>query len=223
MGTKTNDTPSAHERLEQLGPRALSDAELVAVLLGPTAGANNVRDAALRLLDEKPLTEIAWASPEDLQQIAGIGRARAAALVAAFELGRRGAWAPPKRGERLQDPARVYELLRDVAHAEREQFHVVLLDVRCRLIKTVKISEGSLTQCPVAPRDVLREALRAAAHGVIFAHNHPSGSVDPSAEDAELTERLRAASELVGLTARDHLILASSGYYSFVEAGRWRR
>jgi DNA repair protein RadC len=223
MGSKTSDTPNAHERLEHLGPRALADAELVAVLLGPTAGANNVRDAALRLLDEKPLTEIAWASAEDLQQVAGIGRARAAALVAAFELGRRGAWAPPKRGERLQDPVRVYELLRDTAHAEREQFHVVLLDVRCRLIKTVKISEGSLTQCPVSPRDVLRETLRACAHGVIFAHNHPSGSIDPSPEDGDLTERLRAACELVGIVARDHLIIGTSGYYSFVEAGRWRK
>ncbi|GEJ56633.1 RadC family protein [Anaeromyxobacter diazotrophicus] len=223
MRWKVNDTPSAHERLEQLGPRALSDAELVAVLLGPTAGTNNVRDAALRLLDEKPLTEIAWASPEDLQQVAGLGRARAAALVAAFELGRRGAWAPPKRGERLQDPARVYELLRDVAHADREQFHVVLLDVRCRLIKSVKVSEGSLTQCPVAPRDVLREPLRAGAHSVIFVHNHPSGSPDPSAEDHELTERLRAASELIGVMARDHVIVATGGYYSFLEAGRWRR
>ena len=171
----TRSAGAGHERLEQLGARALSDAELLAVLLGPTAGANNVRDAAKRLLDEKPLPQIAWASTDDLRQETGIGPARAAALVAAFELGRRGAWSPPKRGERLQDPARVYELLRDVAHAEREQFHVVLLDVRCRLIKTAKISEGSLTQCPVAPRDVLREALRVGAHGVIFVHNHPSG------------------------------------------------
>jgi len=223
MESKTVETPSAHERLEQLGARALSDAELVAVLLGPTAGANNVRDAAVRLLDEKPLPEIAWASADDLRQVTGIGPARAAALVAAFELGRRGAWSPPKRGESLQNPARVYELLRDVAHAEREQFHVVLLDVRCRLIKTARISEGSLTQCPVAPRDVLREPLRAGAHGVIFVHNHPSGSIDPSTEDCDLTERLRAACDLVGLTARDHLILAASRYFSFVEAGRWRR
>jgi DNA repair protein RadC len=193
MGEKTSGTPTAHERLEQLGPRALSDAELVAVLLGPTAGANNVRDAALRLLDARPLAELAWATPEDLQQVDGIGRARAAAIVAAFELGRRGAWSPPRRGERLGDPARVYELLRDVAHAEREQFHVVLLDVRCRLIKTVKVSEGSLTQCPVAPRDVLREPLRAGAHGVIFVHNHPSGVMRRyllcAASDRESTSR----------------------------------
>jgi DNA repair protein RadC len=70
---------------------------------------------------------------------------------------------------------------------------------------------------------VLREPLRIGAHGLIFAHNHPSGSIDPSPDDCELTNRLRAACELVGVTARDHLILGASGYYSFVEAGRWRR
>ncbi len=153
-----------------------------------------------------------------------IGPARAAALVAAFELGRRGSWAPPKRGERVQEPAWVFELFRDLAHAEREQFHTVLLDVRRRLIKTVKISEGSLTQCPVAPRDVLREPLRIGAHGLLFVHNHPSsGDPTPSTEDFDLTQRLRVASELVGIVARDHVVVATGGYYSFVEAGRWRR
>lgn len=214
---------SAHDRLQDPGARVLSDAELLTVLLGPTAGANNTRAAALALLDARPLSEIAWASPDELQQHQGIGPARAAAIVAAFELGRRGGWSPPKRGERILEPARVYELLRHVAHSEREEFHVVLLDVRGRLLKTSKIAEGSLTQCPVSPRDVLREAVRIGAHGVIFVHSHPSGSPDPSPEDADLTERLRAATDLVGLVPRDHVILSSTGYYSFVEAGRWRR
>lgn len=123
----------------------------------------------------------------------------------------------------MLEPARVWELLRDVAHAPREEFHVVLLDVRGRLIKTARIAEGSLTQCPVSPRDVFREALRAAAHSVVFVHNHPSsGDPSPSADDFQLTERLRAASELVGVLARDHVVVAANGYYSFVEAGRWR-
>ena len=219
-----NEVPTtAHERLDQLGARALSDAELVAVLLGPSSSSNSVRDAALHLLDERPLSEIAWASPDELRQVQGIGPARAAALVAAFELGRRGAWSAPKRGERVLDPRRVYELLRPVAHAEREEFHTVLLDVRGRLIKSVKVAEGSISQCPVSPRDALREPVRIGAHGVVFVHNHPSGDPVPSAEDADLTDRLRAASELVGVLARDHVIVATGGYYSFVEAGRWRR
>jgi DNA repair protein RadC len=210
--------------MEQVGVRALSDAELFTILLSPTAGMNSTRLAAERLVEALALSEIAWASPDELKQQPGIGPARAAAIAAAFELGRRGAWAPPKRGERVLDPRRVYELLRHVAHAEREEFHTVLLDVRGRLMKTVKIAEGSLTQCPVSPRDALREPVRIGAHGVVFVHNHPSsGDPSPSADDVDLTERLRAAADLVGVLARDHVIIGASGYFSFVEAGRWRR
>jgi DNA repair protein RadC len=215
---------ACHERMEQLGVRALADVELLTILLGPTAGVNSTRDAAQRLLDAVQLSQLAWASADELRQHSGIGPTRAAAIAAAFELGRRGAWAPPKRGERVLDPGRVYELMRPLAHAEREEFHTVLLDVRGRLIKTVKIAEGSLTQCPVSPRDALREPVRVGAHGVVFVHNHPSsGDPSPSADDADLTDRLRAAADLVGVLARDHVIVATTGYYSFVEAGRWRR
>jgi len=215
---------ACHERMEQLGVRALAEVELLTILLGPTAGANSTRDTAQRLLDALPLSQLAWASADELQQHPGIGPSRAAAIAAAFELGRRGAWAPPKRGERVLDPRRVFELMRPLAHAEREEFHTVLLDVRGRLIKTVKIAEGSLTQCPVSPRDTLREPVRVGAHGIVFVHNHPSsGDPTPSADDADLTDRLRAAAELVGVLARDHVIVAAGGYYSFVEAGRWRK
>jgi DNA repair protein RadC len=213
---------AVHERMEALGPRVLSDAELLAVVLGPCSGTNSVTAAATALLEAVPMAELAWAPPEQLEMVRGIGPARAAAVAAAFELGRRAGWSPPKRGERVLDPAKVYELMRYLAHAEREEFHVVLLDVRGRLLKTVRVAEGSLTQCPVSPRDVLREAVRIGAHGAVFVHNHPSGSADPSPEDHGLTERLRAASELVGVHARDHVIVASGGWFSFVEAGRWR-
>lgn len=215
--------PFVHERLDTVGPQGLADAELLTLLLGPTNGANNTAKAAQALLHAAPLPEIAWATPDQLTAVPGIGPARAAAVAAAFELGRRAGWAPPHRGERVLDPQRVYELLRHAAHAEREQFWVVLVDVRGRLIKASQIAEGSLSQCPVNPRDVLREAVRVGAHGCIFAHNHPSSDPTPSGDDADLTERLRAAAELVGVLARDHVIVSSNGYYSFVEAGRWRR
>jgi len=178
---------------------------------------------AVALLEALPLPELAWASADALQARTGIGGARAAALAAAFELGRRGSWAPPRRGEQILDPGRVAELMRFAAHAERECFHVVLLDVRGRLLRAERVAEGSLTQCPVSPRDALRPAVREGAHGVVFVHNHPSGDPSPSPEDVDLTERLRAAAELVGVLARDHVIVASGGHYSFAEAGRWRR
>lgn len=224
MADDTRYTPlTAQERLHEHGPRVLSDVELLTVLLGPTAGSNSTREAAQRLLDTAPLAEIAWASPDALMQHHGIGPARAAAIAAAFELGRRGAWSPPRRGDRLLEPARVYELLRHAGHAESECFFAVLLDVRGRLIKTVQVSQGSVHFCPVDPRDVMREAIRANSFGMVIAHCHPSGSVEPSAADVELTDRLRAAGELVGIRVHDHLILGASTYFSFVEAGRWRR
>jgi DNA repair protein RadC len=197
------------ERLLMDGPGALSNADLLTV-----CGAEAVASIGVG--------QLAWVSVAELRRL-GLGEARAVALAAAFELGRRGAWAPPQRGQRCLDPRSVYELMRPVAHAPVEEFHVVLLDVRGRLLRTERIAQGSLTQCPVNPRDVFRTAVREAAHGIVFVHNHPSGDPAPSPDDAHLTERLRAASELVGVLARDHVIVASGGYFSFVEAGRWRR
>jgi DNA repair protein RadC len=201
----------ARERAEAEPLRHVSDEDLVRVVLGV--------DVRLPL----PVDALARSSAPEVAELLGISQSRAARLVTAFELGRRGAWAPPRRGERILDPAAVFELMRPAAHAERECFHVVMLDVRGRLIRTEQVAEGSLTQCPVSPRDALRPAVREGAHGIILCHNHPSGDPSPSFEDADLTERLRAAAELVGLVARDHVIVATGGYYSFVEAGRWRR
>jgi DNA repair protein RadC len=163
------------QRLLASGSRALSDAELLALVLGTGTGKLSARAAALALLEAVPLVELAWAPPDALAAFDGIRLARAAALAAAFELGRRGARSPPRRGERCLDPGRVHELLRHASLAERECFHVVLLDVRGRLLRAVQVAEGSLSQCPVSPRDALQPAVREGAHGVVFVHNHPSG------------------------------------------------
>ncbi len=207
------------EQLLVSGPGSLSDADLVGLVLGGRGG----HAAAAGLVGQDGLAALAWSTPGELARRPGVGAARAAVLAAAFELGRRGAWSPPRRGDRILEPSRVAELMRPAARAERECFHVVLLDVRGRLLRAERVAEGSLTQCPVSPRDALRPAVRDGAHGVVFVHNHPSGDPSPSAEDVDLTERLRAAAELVGVVARDHVIVAAAGYFSFVEAGRWRR
>jgi DNA repair protein RadC len=201
----------------------MPDAGLLRLLLrrwqAPTLPAAAGGDA----LQELSLQDLAWLEPRELAGRLRLDFGQASVLAAAFELGRRGAWSPPRLGDRVLEPAKVYDLLRDVAHSPREEFHLVSLDVRGRLLRTSRIAEGSLTQCPVSPRDVMREGLRAGAHGLVFVHCHPSGDPAPSPEDFDLTERLRAAAELVGLLARDHVIVAAGGYYSFVEAGRWRR
>lgn len=197
------------ERMLQGGPGVLSDQELLSTL---GAGAANGR----------PVRELAWLSVAELRSF-GLNEAQAAGLAAAFELGRRGAWAPPKRGERCSSPAHVFELMRKVAHLPVEEFHVVLLDARGRLLRSERVAQGGVSQCPVSPREVLRSAVREGACSIIFVHNHPSGDPAPSPEDVHLTERLRSGAELVGVVACDHVIVSTGGYFSFVEAGRWRR
>ena len=201
----------ARERAETEHLRQVGDDDLVRVVLGS--------DVKLAV----PMSTLSRASSHEIADMLGISRSRAARLVTAFELGRRGAWSPPHRGDRCLDPSTVYTLMRDLAQEKAEEFHIVLLDVRGRLLGRRLISRGSLTQCPVSPRDVLRAVIREGAHGVIYVHNHPSGDCTPSDSDHDLTQRLCAAAELVGVVARDHVIIGSDGYYSFVEAGRWRR
>ena len=202
------DRSEVRERMMLNGPTVLSDEELL-VLVGAASLAGEV------------MARLAWLSAGELVKM-GLAEGKAAAVVAAFELGRRGAWAPPQRGERCLDPRTVHELMRGLAHVPVEEFHVVPLDVRGRLIRTEKVAQGSVSQCPVSPREVFRVAVREAAHGVVFVHNHPSGNPSPSPEDADLTDRLRAGADIVGVSARDHVIVAGDGYFSFVEAGRWR-
>ena len=153
----------------------IGDDDLVRVVLG--------QDVALAA----PVSTLARATAMEISSLLGVSRARAARLVTAFELGRRGAWSQPVRGQQCLDPATVYEIMKDIAHEEVEEFHVVLLDVRGRLLGRRLVARGSLSQCPVSPRDTLRPAVREGAHGVIFIHNHPSGDPTPSFEDADLT------------------------------------
>jgi len=221
-------SPPANQRRHRSRPdgtevRSLSEECLLRLLLQTRSGNAHSVEQAVRAAHGRPLHDLAWLSPSDLREQLGLDPSRAGILAAAFELGRRGAWSPPRRGDRILEPAKVHDLLRDVAHSPREEFHLVSLDVRGRLLRASRIAEGSLTQCPVSPRDVMREGLRAGAHSLVFVHNHPSGDPAPSAEDVDLTDRLRAASEIIGVLARDHVIVAAGGYFSFVEAGRWRR
>jgi DNA repair protein RadC len=215
--------PEDHERLDVHGPAALTDLELLTILLGARSGKGGPEQAAQVLLETAPLQELAWAKVDELRAVPGVGPNRAAALAAAFELGRRSGWAPPHRGDRLLDPGRVYELLKHIAFSDQEQFHIVCLDVRGRLIKSILVAQGGLHVCPVPPRDLFRSALRVNAHSVVLVHCHPSGAISPSPDDDMLTERLRTAGELLGLVIRDHLVIGSEGYFSYVEAGRWRR
>jgi DNA repair protein RadC len=209
------------ERLAGLGAEALSDAELVALLLRTGAARLSAREVAQALLRRHGgLRGLSRAVLPELRCQTGVAEAKAASLLAAFELGRRVASLRLRRGDPIRSPADVHRhfhpLLRDASH---ERFLVVLLDGRHRVIRPVLTSQGTLTASLVHPREVFAPALREPAAAVVLVHNHPSGDPTPSREDREITARLAAAGEILGIPVLDHVVVAEQGYVSLREDG----
>jgi DNA repair protein RadC len=209
------------ERLAALGAEALADAELVALLLRTGSPRLSARDVAQALLRRHGgLRGLARTPLAELRDQPGVADAKAATLHAAFELGRRLASRRLRPGDAIRSPADVHRhfqpLLRDAPH---ERFLVVLLDGRHRVIRAVLTSLGTLTASLVHPREVFAPALREPAAAVILVHNHPSGDPTPSREDREITARLAAAGDLLGIPVVDHVVIAEQGYVSLREEG----
>ena len=209
------------ERLAALGPEALSDAELIALLLRTGDGRRDALALGAALLQRhNGLAGLAAAAASELVHEQGVGPAKSAALVAALELGRRSATRRLRSGDPVRGPADVFRhfhaRLRDARH---ERFLLVLLDGRHRMLREVVISQGTLTASLVHPREVFRPALRDAAAAVVLVHNHPSGDPTPSREDREITQRLAEAGELLGIPVLDHVVVAERGYASLREDG----
>ncbi|MCA8981848.1 MAG: DNA repair protein RadC [Planctomycetes bacterium] len=159
----------------------------------------------------------------DLACETGWSPERCERLSAVFDVGRRVESARWQPSEALRDPAAVHRLmLPRLRGLEREEFHVLLLDGKHRLRRVSRVSEGTLTSSLVHPREVFRDAVRAAAAAVLVVHNHPSGDPEPSREDLEVTERLVRAGRLLGIPLLDHLVVAEGGYVSLRERG-WIR
>jgi len=201
--------------------RALSDAELIALVLRTGGGGRGVDGVARDLLVRfGGLAAVAGEDASVLQGTPGLGPAKSASLVAAREIGRRLATRRLEAGSRIHGPADVqrhfYERLRD---APQERFLAVLLDGRHRVMGDVLISQGTLTASLVHPREVFRAAIRRSAAALVLVHNHPSGDPAPSREDEQVTERLSRAGELLGIRVVDHVIVAERGFHSFADAG----
>jgi DNA repair protein RadC len=210
------------ERLERLGPTALGDQELLALLLGHGCRAASALDVAGRILSAAGGVRGLTRLPHDaLRRVRGVGTAKAARILAAVELGRRALTRGYGERTRLMSPRETAEFLMPQYGARPvEQFGAVLLDVKCRVLRTVLLSVGALDASIVQPREVFREATTAGAAAVIVFHNHPSGDPHPSPEDIALTSRLIRAGHLLGIEVVDHLILGDGSYYSFKEAGQ---
>jgi DNA repair protein RadC len=213
------------ERLAKHGAGALSEAELIAILLRVgTQGANAI-DVARQLLSEfRSIAGLARASVPELARIRGVGPAKAIQLAAAFELAARLARQTLAR-EQVSTPAEVWALLGpEMAALSRESLRVVLLDTKLKLIRVEEISLGSLNETTAHPREILRPMMIYSAYAFILVHNHPSGDPAPSEADRRLTQRLCSGAELLNLRFLDHIIIGNheggrSPWFSFREGG----
>lgn len=214
-------TEGPRERMRTVGTEGLSDAELLAILLGTGARREPVGVLASRVLHEVGgIAALSRVGAGALEQMSGLGPGKASRIMAAVELGRRVVTRPLPRGARIGSSREVDAALRPrLAGADVEHFVAIALDAKNRPIGEVEIARGGLSACPVSPADVFRALLREAAAGVVFVHNHPSGEPSPSADDVALTERLRRAGELLGVRVLDHVIIGREGYFSFLDAG----
>jgi len=218
-GMAAGDGP--RERLDTLGAEALSEAELIALLLRTGGGGRDALALAAWLLQQhQGLAGLATTEPTELACTAGMGPAKSATLTAALELGRRLAARRLRPGDPVRGPADVFRHFHArLRHARHERFLVVLLDGRHRMMREVVISQGTLTASLVHPREVFRPALREAAAAVVLVHNHPSGDPTPSTEDREITVRLAEAGSLLGVPVLDHVVVAERGWASLCDLG----
>ena len=209
---RLKDQPASErprERLVELGPDALSHAELIAILLRTgLKGANAVEVGGQLLKKFGTLQALARTSVDDLRSVKGIGRDKAVTLVAAFALARKMAAELQRESPVLETPEAIVELLREDNRVRQvETFQVILFNTRRRLIRIEPISQGTLDTILVHPREVFRPAIAAGAAAIILAHNHPSGDPTPSEADIKVTRDLIRAGQLLKIEVLDHVIL----------------
>lgn len=209
------------ERLARLGPEALRDAELIAVLFRTGTrdmGAIALAEHVIRHFGD--LRGVARASIEELQHVKGLGAVKAIEIKAALELGKRLATHMSFDRYKINDAQDVAHLLMvRFKDCETEQFKCILLNTKNEVQKIVDVSSGGLDTTMALPRDVYRQAIRDGATGVIMCHNHPSGDPEPSRNDLALTQRLDEAATLLGLRFVDHIVFGDQRYVSLKERG----
>ena len=204
------------------GTSALSDAELLAILIGSGTATLSAVDVAKAILQHvrNDLNELARLSAKDLMKIKGIGEAKAIAIVAAIELGRRRKELDLTEKPKIGGSKDAFDLLAgDLIDLPREEFWVLLLNRANRVVKKKRVSEGGVSGTVADPKIIFKLALEELASGLIVAHNHPSGNLQPSQNDIELTRKLKEAGKMMEIQLLDHLIVAGKKYYSFADEG----
>ncbi|MEW6115280.1 MAG: DNA repair protein RadC [Nitrospirota bacterium] len=209
------------ERLVKYGAESLSDAQLLAIILRTGNREKGVLHLAMTLLDTfKDLGTIDAASINELASIKGLGTAKIAQIKAAFELGKRLMSESSDGKPVFSSSHSLYTYFAPrFKNLKKEYFIAVLLNQRNRLIREHKVSEGTLTNSLIHPREAFKEAIKESAASVIFVHNHPSGDPSPSRDDITVTERLKSAGDIIGIAVLDHVIIGDGKFVSLREKG----
>jgi len=211
------------EKLMSLGASALTNAELLAILIGSGTPQESAVDLMKRLLNDcdNNLNKLGKMSLHDLMQYNGIGEAKGISILAACELGKRRQTEEVMQRKDLSSAHVIYDYLRPkMQDLSTEEAWIVLMNQNYKLIKAEKLSHGGISETAVDVRLIVKEAVLVNATIVALAHNHPSGNTRPSKEDDRLTERVKKACEIMRLYFVDHIIVTDSGYYSYREQGK---
>ena len=210
------------EKLLLKGKAALSDAELIAILIGSGSTSETAVDLSKRILQSlnNQLSELGKLSVKDLIKFKGIGEAKAISIIAALELGRRRKDSEPEKRVRISDSRSafdaIYPHLGDLNH---EEFWVLFLNRANEVIGKENVSKGGVSGTVVDPKVVFKHAVQFPASAIILAHNHPSGQLKPSQTDHQLTKKLKEAGQALDIPVLDHLIIGERNYFSFVDEG----
>ncbi|MFC4095018.1 RadC family protein [Euzebyella saccharophila] len=215
-----SDDDKPREKLVQKGRSVLSDAELIAILIGSGSRNESAVELSKRILAsvENNLNELGKLSIKQLMSFKGIGEAKAVTIAAALEIGRR------RRGEEALVVSKItcsrdaYEILQPlIGELEHEEFWILYLNNSNKVLHKAQLSKGGLTGTLVDVRIVMKQALELGAVGLILAHNHPSGTLRPSTQDKNITQKLKRAAEALDVKVLDHIIVTQRDYYSFAD------
>ncbi|MFH1471859.1 MAG: DNA repair protein RadC [Nanoarchaeota archaeon] len=203
------------ERLQKHGVSVLGDAELLAIILKTGTRGENVIDMSNRLISRYGVDKLSELSLPELQEIKGIGPAKAMTIKVLFELNKRHALAK-KKLTKITCAKDVYELMKEkLSDLKQEVFVVLYLDAKNHVLKEEIVTKGTLDASLIHPREVFRGAIKESAHAIIVVHNHPSGDPSPSEEDKRITEKLSEAGGLLDIKMLDHVVVGRNGFYSF--------
>ena len=217
----SEDRPS--NKLQNLGTAALSDSELLAILVGSGTPQHNAVEIGQQIMSrfDHSLSKLAKADFRDIKDIEGVGTYTACKILAAIELGKRRQLATASMAPDLSTATAIYNYMNPkMQDLQVEEGHVILLNQNYKLIKSVRISQGGITETSVDIRIIMKEAVVNNATIIVFCHNHPSGSICPSRVDDELTKSIKRACDLMRIHFCDHVIIGDCQYYSYREQGK---